>query len=129
VQQAALKLALELRFPRRDAVEVAIVASELTSNILKYGVRGSVVMDAVDDAQRGLGIRLTASDEGPPFEDFERALRDGCDAAGELEPSDFAGRRGIGSGLGAVRRFSDDLGWAPQPGGKHVRAIRYRRRR
>jgi anti-sigma regulatory factor (Ser/Thr protein kinase) len=128
VQQAALKLAVELRFPRRDAVEVAIVASELTSNILKYGVRGSVALDAVDDTRRGPGIRVTASDEGAPFADFERVLADGCDAAGKLQPSDYAGRRGIGSGLGAVQRFSDDLGWTTQPGGKQVWAVRYRRR-
>jgi len=128
VQQAALKLAGELRFPRRDAVELAIVASELTSNILKYGVRGNVLLDPVDDARCGPGIRVTASDEGAPFEDFERAMHDGCDATGKLEPSDYAGRRGIGSGLGAVRRFSDDLGWTPQEGGKQVWAVRYRRR-
>ena len=128
VQQAALKLAAELGFARRDAVEIAIVASELTSNILKYGARGSVALGAVDDARHGPGLRITARDEGPPFEDFERAMSDGCDAAGRLDPSAFAGRRGIGSGLGAVRRFSDDLGWSPEPGGKQVWAARYRKR-
>lgn len=128
VQQAALKLAAELGFARRCAVEIAIVASELTSNILKYGASGSVALDPVDDTRRGPGLRITARDQGPPFVDFERALRDGCDAAGRLEPSAFAGRRGIGSGLGAVRRFSDDLGWSPEPGGKRVWAVRYRGR-
>jgi hypothetical protein len=38
------------------------------------------------------------------------------------------GRGGIGAGLGAVARLSDDLGWAPAPGGKQVWAIRYARR-
>lgn len=124
-RQAAQRLARELGFTRIHCVEVAIVASELASNIVKYGVRGSVVVEAVDHPERGIGVRITAIDCGPPFNDFEMALRDGFDDKGPLDPFKLAKRRGLGTGLGAVKRLSDELGLEPAEGGKRVWAIRY----
>jgi len=128
VQNEARLLAERVGFTRRGATEIAIAASELASNVLKYGVRGSVVMEAVDDPARGRGVRLTAFDIGPPFYNFEGALRDGCDERGSLDPAAYAGRRGFGTGLGTVQRFSDACGWAPEPHGKRVWAVRFLRR-
>lgn len=129
VQQAARELAEHVGFVRRAALEIAIAASELTSNVLKYGVRGDVVLEAVAEPSRGPGLRITAHDEGPPFVDFERASQDRSDEHGPIDPALFAGRRGIGSGLGAVRRFMDACGWAPSDGrsGKQVWAVRWLR--
>ncbi|MFT3765425.1 MAG: ATP-binding protein [Minicystis sp.] len=128
VQHQARALAERVGFARRDATEIAIAASELASNVIKYGVRGAVVIEAIDHPARGPGVRLTAFDEGPPFSDFEGALRDGHDQAGPLDPGTFAARRGYGVGLGAVLRFSDACGWAPEEHGKRVWAIRFLRR-
>ncbi|APR76457.1 Hypothetical protein A7982_01804 [Minicystis rosea] len=125
VQHEARALASRFGFARRDATEIAIAASELASNVLKYGVRGMVVIEAVHHPTRGLGVRLTAFDEGPPFVAFEDALRDGCDARGPLDPAAFAGRRGFGTGLGTVQRFTDLCGWAPEARGKRVWALRF----
>ena len=117
VQYEARWLAERAGFPRNDAIEFAIVAVELTTNVLKYGKRGAVVLEIVDDTVRGLGTRVTAYDEGPPFTDFERALSDGSDENGPISASRFGRRRGIASGLGAVHRLSDRCGWAPlEPG-------------
>jgi serine/threonine-protein kinase RsbT len=129
VQQAARDMASRVGFARNASLELAIAASELASNVLKYGFRGSVVVEAVDDPARGPGVRLTAADEGPPFADFEGALRDGSEDAGPIGAAAFAGRRGIGRGLGAVSRFTDACGWEPAPGGKHVWAVRWLGRR
>lgn len=127
VQRAARRLAARLGFAKEECVEVAIAASELTSNIRKYGgASGLVVLEVVDDPARGPGIRVTASDRGPPFRDFELAVRDGCDDTGPLDPASLAHRKGIGKGLGAVKRFSDALGWRPCPEGKEVWFVRYR---
>lgn len=128
VQLEARRLAERVGFARRDATEIAIAASELASNVLKYGVRGSVMLEIIDDPARGPGIRITAFDEGPPFADFEGALRDGYDDRGPLDAGTFAGRRGFGVGLGAVLRFSDACGWAPEERGKRVWAVRFVRR-
>lgn len=128
VQRAARKLGARLGFARDECVEIAIAASELTSNILKYGISGLVVLEAVDDAARGPGVRVTARDRGPPFRDFELAVRDGYDDTGPLDPASLSHRSGIGKGLGAVKRFSDDLGWRPSAEGKEVWFSRYRAR-
>jgi anti-sigma regulatory factor (Ser/Thr protein kinase) len=129
VRREAQDLALALGFSRIEAVEIAIAASELTTNILKYGVRGTVRFEAVDDPASGLGIRVLAFDHGQPFRNFSRALEDGSDQDGPIDPLHVIGRGGIASGLGAVRRFSDELGWEPTAEGKKVWMIRYRKRR
>lgn len=128
VQHEARALAERAGFPRQDATKIAIAASELASNVIKYGVRGSVVIEEIYHPEHGPGVRVTAFDEGPPFSDFDRALRDGFDERGPLDPAAYAGRRGIGAGLGAVRRLSDACGWAPEPRGKRVWAVRFLRR-
>jgi anti-sigma regulatory factor (Ser/Thr protein kinase) len=107
-------------------VEIAIATSELAVNIAKYGGgSGHITLDAVRDPHRGSGIRIVAGDRGPPFRDFEMALRDGCDEVGPLEPGELHGRHGLGAGLGAVARFTDELGWRAIEGGKEVHAVRY----
>lgn len=128
VQRAAWEFACALGFAVRDSHELSIVATELASNIVKYGVRGSVRFDVVDDPERGAGMRLTAFDRGPGFHNFDTAQQDGCDDKGPLDPTAMHGRGGIGAGLGAVRRFSDEIGWALDPAGKRVWAIRYAKR-
>lgn len=129
VQRAARKLGARLGFQPAECVEIAIAASELTSNILKYGASGAVVLEAVDDPAEGPGVRVTASNRGPSFHDFNLAVRDGCNEDGPLNPASLPHRGGIGKGLGAVKRFSDALGWHPRPEGKEVWFVRYRRRR
>lgn len=121
-------VATSIGFPRREATEIAIVATELSTNAIKYGVRGLLVIEAIDDPSRGRGVRVTVFDEGPPFADFERATRDGSDERGPIDPATFSMRRGIGGGLGAVLRFSDACGWAPEARGKRVWAERWLRR-
>src|SRR5262245_18138422 len=112
VQRSAHEFAHELGFPKEACDQISIVASVLASNIVKYGVRGKVRIEAVDDPDKGPGMRLADFDQGPDFHDFEMALRDGCDDRGPLNPAAMLGRGGIGAGLGAVARLSDDLGWA-----------------
>ena len=130
-RRAARDLATSLGFDRRAAVELAIVVSELGSNIVKYGVRGSVTVEPTRDPRRGAGIQIIAADEGPPFRDFATALRDGCDDRGPLDPLTFMNRHGIGAGLGAVKRFTDSIILEPAVDGsegKRILVVRYLRR-
>jgi anti-sigma regulatory factor (Ser/Thr protein kinase) len=127
-RRAAREVAEAVGFSRVGCVEIVIVASELASNILKYGVRGSVQIEIVDDPARGEGLRITAFDEGAPFQNFDGALRDGFDDTGPIDVLKLGRRGGIGAGLGAVRRLTDEIGWAPTSNGKRVWAVRFRER-
>lgn len=127
-RRAAMDFARELGFDRRACVELAIATSELAVNIAKYGVRGRILVEAVDDVQHGIGIVIVAVDCGPPFHDFERAKRDGWDDTGPLSAGRVFGRHGLGTGLGAVARFTDELGCEATAEGKRIRAVRYRNR-
>ncbi|MBK8256559.1 MAG: ATP-binding protein [Polyangiaceae bacterium] len=124
-QQVAKRIAHSVGFDRSACAELMIVASELASNILKYGQRGVLRAEPVDDAERGVGIRIVAEDEGPPFKSFETALRDGFDDEGPVQATAFVTRRGTASGLGAVSRLSDELRMLPLEKGKAVVATRY----
>ena len=84
-RQAALELARQLGFPRHERHEVAIAVSELASNIVKYGVRGSIEISTVRDARHGIGLSIVARDVGPPFRNLAMALQDGCDDNGPIE--------------------------------------------
>ena len=127
-RRGARELATSLGFDRRAATELAIAVSELGSNIIKYGVRGGISVEPIDDAEHGSGICIVAADHGPPFCDFATALRDGFDDRGPLDPVTFLARHGIGAGLGAVTRFTDTITLEPSPNGKRIVVVRYLKR-
>jgi anti-sigma regulatory factor (Ser/Thr protein kinase) len=127
-REAVGKLAQELGFPRRERAELFIVVSELCTNIVKYGIRGSLELGRHDDAEHGIGIAITAHDIGPAFRDFKMALQDGCDDQGPIDPGALMKRGGLGIGLGAVRRFTDALTVDYRADGKSIRVVRYLRR-
>jgi anti-sigma regulatory factor (Ser/Thr protein kinase) len=119
---------MHLGFSGRESGELAIVASELTSNILKYGIRGSIEIEAFAD-DKGSGIAIIARDYGPAFRDLKTALLDGHDDAGPIDPLHMLRRKGIGGGLGAVLRLTDSFRVEPEPDGKRVHVVRYLPRR
>jgi anti-sigma regulatory factor (Ser/Thr protein kinase) len=128
LREAVGKLASELGFPRRERAELLIVVSELCSNIVKYGVRGSLELEPYVDAHHGAGIAIIARDIGPAFRDFKLALQDGYDDQGPIDPGVLMKRGGLGIGLGAVRRLTDALSMEHSSEGKSIRVVRYLRR-
>ena len=74
---------------------VAIVTTELATNIVKYGVPGEILVGTYDDGT-GAGVEIIALDKGPGLTDLSGAMRDGHSTGGSG-----------GTGLGAVRRLSD----------------------
>lgn len=116
--------AREAGFEPEVVEELVVVVSELTSNIVKYGRRGSIELSSVvrDDGARGVAI--VAEDETPPF-DLDAGKRDGHDAAGPLDPARVFGRGGIGAGLGAVFRLSDAVELVPSGAGKQIVVRRF----
>jgi serine/threonine-protein kinase RsbT len=128
LRQATRSFAATLGFSPVACGELAIVVSELGTNILKYGRRGAVTLEATRDPARGVGLRISAEDEGPGIDDFEMALRDGHETSGPIDPAKFLRRPGIGSGLGAVLRLSDDLVYENTTERKRLLVTRYVRR-
>lgn len=128
-RSAVKALALEIGFLSRESTELAIVTSELGSNILKYGRYGRMTAQALEiRTHRGTGIRIVARDYGPQFHDLATALKDGYDDRGPLDPLQLLSRKGIGGGLGAVLRLTHSFNVRPLPDGKEIVVERYTNR-
>lgn len=84
--------------------EVAIVVTELATNLLKHAKGGDILADQFNDSQ-GVGIELLALDRGAGMADVERCIGDGYSTAGSP-----------GNGLGAVMRLSDHVRIYSRPG-------------
>lgn len=119
------QVAQGLGFEPRAIQELAIVVSELASNILKHAGRGWIRFSAPSDPVRGRVLRIEAGDNGPPFRDFAMAQLDGYDDRGKVDPFTIRNRRGIAMGLGAVQRFSHEVRCISEGTGKIIEVIRY----
>jgi len=87
---------------RADAI--ALVATEMASNLVRHGGGGELVVQHFDDAD-GSGIELLALDRGPGMDNVERSRIDGHSTAGSS-----------GTGLGAIARQSDRFRIFSRPG-------------
>jgi serine/threonine-protein kinase RsbT len=127
-RRTARRIAIALGFDVRTREELVIVVSELGSNILKYGVSGDILVEAVQDARFGGGIRVTARDIGPPIADLPTAIADGNTDRGPIDPMALIRRKGFGGGLGAVVRLTDSFEYHVGAKDKHISVVRYARR-
>jgi anti-sigma regulatory factor (Ser/Thr protein kinase) len=124
VGREAQRLGLVFGLTRTRSAELAIVVSELASNIAKYGVKGEVALSF--DTEADGDVRVVARDVGPPFRDLELAKTDGCDDRGPIDPADIMGRRGLGTGLGAVLRLADSFDCRQEEAGKEITVLFHR---
>ena len=65
-RRVAQSLAIEFAFDETDAGRVALVATELATNLLKHAHHGALHLRAIP-AQSGYGVELIAIDRGPGF--------------------------------------------------------------
>lgn len=104
VRRRAATIARGLGFDETAGGRVAIVATELATNLVKYGTSGEMLLATFED-ETGTGIELLALDKGPGFANLDEAMQDGHSTGGTL-----------GTGLGAVRRLSQAFDVASWPG-------------
>jgi anti-sigma regulatory factor (Ser/Thr protein kinase) len=116
------KLAVAAGLPARRAMELAIVVSELASNIVKHGIRGEIRITWDPDSLPHGELIVEAHDVGPPIHDLEMAMTDGYDDRGPIDPALILRRGGLGTGLGAVARLADRVEYRQEEGGKVVTA-------
>jgi len=104
VRREASQEATSLSFDATVTGRVALVATELATNVLKHGGGGEVLIGSYDDSS-GSGVELIALDKGRGIADLQASLRDGHSSAGSA-----------GQGLGAIRRQSQLMEVASWPG-------------
>lgn len=97
VRRAARVRAIEIGFPEIAAEEIALVATELASNLLKHAGEGVIRIGHLAQSERG-GIGIESHDFGPGMADVEEAFTNGVSSAGSL-----------GYGLGTVHRMMDEV--------------------
>ena len=77
--------------------QVAVVVTELATNLLKHAGGGQILAQRCDDGE-GVGLEVLALDRGRGMADVDRCMADGYSTAGSP-----------GNGLGAVIRLADDV--------------------
>jgi anti-sigma regulatory factor (Ser/Thr protein kinase) len=105
-RRTAQRLACAHGFDETQAGRVAIVATELATNLLRHAGSGELLLQVLEDGE-DCSLELLAVDRGPGMADVDACLRDGHSTAGTA-----------GNGLGAVARLSSlfDLWSAPGQG-------------
>jgi anti-sigma regulatory factor (Ser/Thr protein kinase) len=103
-RRRALQLAQRLSASEAAAGRIAIVVTELATNLVKHGPGGEILLGSYEDPT-GNGLECISLDKGRGMGDVEACLRDGYSTAGSS-----------GTGLGAVRRQSDLMEIYSQPG-------------
>lgn len=113
-RRTAQKLAEQQGFDSEDAGRVALLATELASNLLKHAGQGALHLRAVPGAD-GQGIELLAVDRAQGF-DAATCLADGYSTQGTQ-----------GIGLGAVTRLAEVFDMHTDARGSVLMARLYRR--
>jgi len=106
VRRQVVALAGKLGFSETDSGKVAIVATEVATNLAKHAVEGEIVVRCVA-APSKTGIEILALDKGPGIMNIAQSLSDGYSTAGSP-----------GTGMGAISRLATqfDLHSVPKKG-------------
>jgi anti-sigma regulatory factor (Ser/Thr protein kinase) len=104
-RRRAATLAQQAGFDADHASRVAIVATELATNIVKHTDRGELIAQRYRIDAATSGVELIALDAGPGIADLARARADGFSTAGSP-----------GTGLGAIARLADLVSVYTRPG-------------
>jgi len=95
VRRLAAELGRSQGLTETDLGRAALVATEASTNLVKYARRGSITVSIFKEGPAA-GVQFIAADHGPGFTDFAAASRDGHSTGGSL-----------GLGLGVIQRSSD----------------------
>lgn len=90
VRRAAVALAQRLAFDETTAGRLALIVTEIATNIVKHAGRGEILL-----CRRPAAVDVLGLDRAPGIANVARSLEDGFSTAGSA-----------GTGLGAVRRLA-----------------------
>jgi anti-sigma regulatory factor (Ser/Thr protein kinase) len=97
-RRRAVLLAKDVGFNETQQGTAALIATEAASNLIKHGGGGELVVQAIDLAQVGLCLDISAIDSGCGMRDLRQCLVDGHSTAGSP-----------GTGLGAISRLASQF--------------------
>src|SRR5688572_2926833 len=103
-RRVGLGLAKEIDLNEERRGNIAILISEVCTNIVKHGGGGEIIFQALQEPGR-LGLEILAYDHGQGISDLPSCMRDGHSTAGT-----------VGGGLGALSRLSDFFEIYTEPG-------------
>jgi anti-sigma regulatory factor (Ser/Thr protein kinase) len=103
-RRVATRLTSRIGFNEVESGHVALIATELASNLVKHAKSGRIVVSLL---QRGsaVGFEVKALDSGPGIASVTESLRDGYSTSGTA-----------GTGLGAVKRLAQEFDIYSVPG-------------
>jgi len=96
-RRRASRLARENGFAEARVAKLALVASELATNVVRHTRGGDLLFQALESSEAAM-IEILAVDSGPGMAEPARCMQDG-----------YSTRGTSGTGLGAVRRQSDEF--------------------
>jgi anti-sigma regulatory factor (Ser/Thr protein kinase)/serine/threonine protein phosphatase PrpC len=97
-------LAKQTGFGEVEMGEVAIIITEMITNVLKHGgAKGVFVQCRIKDEQLNTGLEFWCCDHGVGFDDVDMAMKDG-----------YTNKHSLGIGLGSIQRFSDEFEINPE---------------
>jgi anti-sigma regulatory factor (Ser/Thr protein kinase) len=115
-QQTVRKVATEVGFDTTSIEEMAVVVSELVTNLVKHTGGGIISITSLA-ADGRVGIQIESDDDGVGIANIEQAMTDGFSTSGSL-----------GYGLGTVNRLMDQMDIVSSPGkGVHLICQRWLR--
>lgn len=103
-RRSAIRLADEAGFPETEKGQVAIVAMELATNLVRHAQHGKILLRPLT-SDAGSVIEILTTDRHPGRADFGACLVDGYSTGGTP-----------GNGLGAVKRMSRVFDFHSAPG-------------
>ncbi|MFH0882581.1 MAG: anti-sigma regulatory factor [bacterium] len=97
-RRSSRELARELGFNLVDQTRITTTASELARNIFEYAKKGEVELDAIENGEGHVGLRMTFSDDGPGIDNIDAALGEG-----------WTSHHGMGLGLPGSKKLMDEF--------------------
>lgn len=104
-RRAGLRLAESLDWDETRAGKLAIILTEIGTNLVKHARRGQIHLRITDEDGGPAGIEVLSFDAGPGIGDLQRSLADGYSTTGTQ-----------GTGLGAIARLADQFDIYSLPG-------------
>lgn len=97
VRRSVTLMSQRLGFDETQTGELALLATEVSRNVLIHGGGGQIVLAGLRNGHGPLQ-RIVAMDNGPGIADIARAMSDGFSTAGTM-----------GGGLGAMKRMANEF--------------------
>ncbi|MEN3794204.1 ATP-binding protein [Fulvimarina sp. MAC3] len=107
-RRTALQIGEGVGLAEADLDRLAIVVTEACTNLVRHASDGELLLDGIG-SEKSPCVKVIAVDQGPGIASVEAAMVDGFTTSGETD-------RGIGGGLGSMKRQADrfDIFSAPQ---------------